>query len=257
VLLDDPEMVFQEAGGTGVTPDRFMPELRAPQRLNRGLVIVLPGIEGYSHLNRRIVRGLVLGGVPHAIEIYDWTYGWFWQLWSLRSRRRHTEQATLLAGKIAAYQNEYPGRPVYLVGHSGGGSMLAYTLEALEPGRKITGGIMLVPALSPSYSLMVAVSRTEQGLWNFCSHGDILFLGAATLLCGTTDGRHAVAAGNLGFTSQVVTEAAHSETAVLRNVGYQWNMLSTGHWGGHLSISSSRFIARDVAPLIMNPASLE
>ena len=128
--------------------------------------------------------------------------------------------------------------------------MIAYTLEALEPGRKITGGIMLVPALSPGYSLKMAVSRTERGIWNFCSHGDFLFLGVATLLCGTTDGRHCVAAGNVGFTDRVVREAECSESAVLRNVGYQWGMLSTGHWGGHLSISSSRFIARDVAPLI-------
>ena len=225
-------------------------DLKSPERLDQGLVVVLPGIEGLSHLNRRMVRGLAMGGVTHAIEIYDWTYGRFWQLWSLRSRRRHTEQATLLAGKIAAYQNEYPGRPVHLVGHSGGGAMIAYTLEALEPGRKITGGIMLVPALSPGYSLKMAVSRTERGIWNFCSHGDFLFLGVATLLLGTTDGQHCVSAGNLGFTDRVVSDAACSETAVLRNVGYQWNMLKTGHWGGHLSISSSRFIARDVAPLI-------
>ena len=129
-----------------MTANDDLGELKTPERLDRGLVIVLPGVEGYSHLNRRIARGLALGGVTHAIEIYDWTYGWFWQLWSLRSRRRHTEQATLLAGKIAAYQVEYPGRPVHLIGHSGGGAMIAYTLEALEPGRKITGGIMLVPA---------------------------------------------------------------------------------------------------------------
>ncbi len=236
-----------------MTPERFMPELRTPQRLDRGLVIVLPGVEGFSYLNRSIAHGLARGGVTHAIEIYDWTYGRCWQLWSLRSRRRHTEQATLLAAKIAAYQTEYPGRPLHLVGHSGGGAMIAYTLEALEPGRKITGGIMLVPALSPGYSLKLAVARTERGIWNFCSHGDVLFLGVATLLFGTTDGRHGVSAGNLGFASRVVQDAVHSETAVLRNVGYHWNMLSTGHWGGHLSISSSRFIARDVAPLIREP----
>ncbi len=225
-------------------------DLRTADRMDRGLVIVLPGIEGYSHLNRRIAHGLALGGVTHAIEIYDWTLGPLWQLWSLRSRKHHFEQATLLAGKIAGYQQEYPGRPVHLVGHSGGGSMVAYTLEALEPGRQITGGIMLVPALSRGYSLKVAVSRTERGIWNFCSHGDVLFLGVATLLFGTTDGRHCVAAGNLGFTAPVVQEATLSDAVALRNVGYQWNMLATGHWGGHLSITMSRFIARDVAPLI-------
>ena len=128
--------------------------------------------------------------------------------------------------------------------------MIAYTLEALDPLRKITGGIMLVPALSPGYSLRVAVSRTERGIWNFCTHGDVLFLGLATLLCGTTDGRRCVAAGNVGFTAKVISDAVHSPESVLRNVPYQWNMLPTGHWGGHLSVVAQQFIARDVAPLI-------
>ena len=222
-----------------------------PERLDRGLVIVLPGIEGYSRHNRSIARGLDQGGVTHAIEIYDWTLGWLRQLWSLRSRRHHTEQAAILAEKIATYQDKYPGRPVHLVGHSGGGSMIAYTLEALEPGRSITGGVMLVPALSPGYSLKVAVSRTERGIWNFCSRGDVLFLGVATLVVGTTDGRHCIAAGNRGFSARTVEEAAHSEQAVLRNVPYQWNMFPTGFWGGHLSITSARFIARDVVPIFL------
>ena len=114
----------------------------------------------------------------------------------------------------------------------------------------LTGGIMLVPALSPGYSMQVAVSRTERGIWNFCSHGDMLFLGLATLVCGTTDGRHCVAAGNAGFSSRVIAEAECSDTARLRNAPYQWSMLQTGHWGGHLSVTAQRFIARDVAPII-------
>ena len=233
-----------------------LPELCTPERLERGLVIVLPGIEGRSYLNRSIARGLARGGVTQAIEIYDWTFGVPWQLWSLRSRRRHTEQATQLAAKIAAYQNEYPGRPVHLVGHSGGGAMIAYTLETLEAGRKITGGIMLVPALSPSYSMRKAVSRAEYGIWNFCTHGDVLFLGLGTLVCGTTEGRHCVAAGNIGFSAKVIEAAVHSENARLRNVPYHWSMLKTGHWGGHLSVAASRFIAEHVAPLILAGSAL-
>ena len=185
-----------------MTINHPLSELNTPERLSRGLVIVLPGIEGRSYLNRSIARGLAQGGVEYGIEIYDWTYGPPWQLWSLRSRRRHTEQATLVAAKIAAYQNEYPKRPVHLVGHSGGGAMIAYTLETLEAGRKITSGVMLVPALSPKYPMRQAVSRTERGIWNFCSHGDLLFLGIGTLLCGTTEGLHCVSAGNVGFSKR-------------------------------------------------------
>ena len=233
-----------------MTINHPLSELNTPERLSRGLVIVLPGIEGRSYLNRSIARGLAQGGVEYGIEIYDWTYGPPWQLWSLRSRRRHTEQATLVAAKIAAYQNEYPKRPVHLVGHSGGGAMIAYTLETLEAGRKITSGVMLVPALSPKYPMRQAVSRTERGIWNFCSHGDLLFLGIGTLLCGTTEGLHCVSAGNVGFSKQVVQDSIVSNKAQLRNVPYQWHMLKTGHWGGHLSVAVPQFVAGHVAPLV-------
>lgn len=226
-------------------------KLRSPERLAQGLVIVLPGIEGYSRLNRRLARGLAQGGVPYSIEIYDWTYGWCWQLWSLRSRRRHIEQATILASRIAEYQNQYRGRPVHLVGHSGGGAMIAFTLEALDPSRKITSGVMLVPALSPNYDLRTAVSRTERGIWNFCSYGDVFFLGVGTLLCGTADGRHCIAAGNTGFSRAVVERSRASDQAAIRNVPYRWEMFQAGHTGGHLSVTTAEFASQEIAPLFL------
>lgn len=234
-----------------MTRSADMEELRTPDRLAQGLVLVLPGIEGYSRLNRRLARGLAQGGVPFSIEIYDWTFGWIWQLWSLRSRRRHIEQATILASRIAEYQNQHPGRPVHMVGHSGGGAMIAFTLEALDPVRRITSGVMLVPALSPDYDLRTAVSRTEQGIWNYCSRGDVFFLGAGTLLCGTADGRHCVAAGNTGFLEAAVARAKVTEQASLRNVPYRREMIRTGHTGGHLSVTRPGFISQEIAPLFV------
>lgn len=231
-------------------------KLRTPERLAQGLVLVLPGIEGYSRLNRRLARGLAQGGVPYSIEIYDWTFGWIWQLWSLRSRRRHTEQATILASRIAEYQNQYPGRPVHMVGHSGGGAMIAFTLEVLDPSRKITSGVMLVPALSPNYDLRTAVSRTERGIWNYCTRGDLFFLGAGTLLCGTADGRHCIAAGNVGFSKSALAQGRVSNQAALRNVPYRWEMFRSGHTGGHLSVTRSQFAAREIAPQLMRGCSL-
>ena len=66
-------------------------------RLARGLVIVLPGIEGRSVFNEEICRGLDLGGVDGAIELYDWTsgvpFGFVVNLWS--SRRNHQEAANI------------------------------------------------------------------------------------------------------------------------------------------------------------------
>ena len=49
--------------------------LRTADRMQRGLVLVLPGIEGESCLNHSIVRGLADGGVPSGIEVVNWTTG--------------------------------------------------------------------------------------------------------------------------------------------------------------------------------------
>src|SRR5262245_16474055 len=43
--------------------------LRTPERLERGLVVVLPGIEGECLINHSIARGLADGGFGGAIEI--------------------------------------------------------------------------------------------------------------------------------------------------------------------------------------------
>ena len=37
-----------------------------------GAVFVLPGIEGEGRLNHAVARGLKQGGVPYAVEIFDW-----------------------------------------------------------------------------------------------------------------------------------------------------------------------------------------
>ncbi|MEZ6144184.1 MAG: hypothetical protein R3B91_01875 [Planctomycetaceae bacterium] len=101
---------------------RNRPELMTPDRLDQGYIIVLPGIEGESVLNRNIVRGLLRANVPYGIEIYDWTYGLKGYLLNLRYRRRHREQAEIICDKLANYRCRHPHQPVYLIGHSGGGS---------------------------------------------------------------------------------------------------------------------------------------
>src|SRR5713226_2011842 len=73
-------------------------DLRTPERLDKGLVLVLPGIEGESFLNHNIARGLADGGIRSAIEIFDWTTGVIlFFLYHLRGWRRNVAQADRLA----------------------------------------------------------------------------------------------------------------------------------------------------------------
>ena len=118
---------------------RLLNDLRAPSRLERGLVIVLPGIEGESCINHSIARGLADGGVESAIEIFDWTTGFILLFpYHLRGWRRNISQAERLVQRIVEYRMAHPGCPVHLVGHSGGGAMTILTLERLPPETRVT-----------------------------------------------------------------------------------------------------------------------
>lgn len=229
----------------------WLDELRSADRLANGHVIVLPGIEGFSRWNRSIARGLQAAGLPHAIEIHDWTYGRWQSLRSLRSRRRHHEQRAAIADKIAATRARHPGAPIWLIGHSGGGALSVLTLEHLPAELRIEGAILLAPALSPSYPMSSALAHTRRGVWNFSSWGDAFFLIFGTLVMGTIDGRHAISAGASGFRRAAVSQtAAASNTPRLVEVPWRRSMFAQRHFAGHFGCVHSAFVREWVAPIL-------
>jgi hypothetical protein len=91
--------------------------IRTADRYTRGVVFVLPGIEGRSVWNRNIALGLDEGGVASAIEVYDWTTGvpgTF--VYNLANLDRNRQEARKLADRILAYRDRYPGSPVHVIG---------------------------------------------------------------------------------------------------------------------------------------------
>jgi pimeloyl-ACP methyl ester carboxylesterase len=228
-------------------------DLRTPERFDTGLVLVLPGIEGESLLNHSIARGLADGGVGAAIEIFDWTTGVIlFSLYHLRSKKRHIDQARRLVERILAYRQLYPGRPIHLVGHSGGGAMIVLALERLPVEHQVTSAILLQSALSPDHDLTMALSRTERGLWSFSSRLDMFFLGIGTLACGTLDGKHRAASGMVGYREPagLPPDGRELYRTRLHQVAYQPSMAVDFHFGGHLCVASRPFIAHAVAPLL-------
>lgn len=221
----------------------------SPQRLDRGLVLVLPGIEGRSKLNEQIARGLNDGGVDWAIRIDDWTSMWGPGI-SLRDMGRNLRKADDIAREIEMYHYEHPGKPVVLVGQSGGGGMAAFVAEELDPSHQVDGIVMLAPALSPTYMLDRALKASRKGLVNFYSKGDWVLLGVGTTIAGTMDGKHTSSAGRIGF---VLPLAADKKVykAKLYQVPYQKQMAEAGYSGGHISSSAVDFVADYVAPLVL------
>ena len=230
-------------------------DLLSAERRKCGHVIVLPGIEGYSRWNRSIVRGLEDAQVLHAMEIHDWTYGRWLSPVSLRSNKLHQEQSRVIAEKVLQSREEYPGAPIWLIGHSGGGAMAVLSLEQLPDDVRIAGAILLAPALSPGYALRAALSRTERGMWNFRSWGDLFFLALGTVLLGTVDGRHTVSAGARGFQSatdiRVDGECETGDHPQLHEIAWRPGMVSERHLGGHFGCVHRLFVSRRVAPILL------
>ncbi len=232
----------------GCTHHAGQPYMSA-ERIGRGLVIVLPGIEGRSPLTAAIAKGLNQGGIDHAIEIYDWT-SWLGPGYNLRAEERNRREAAKLARRIADYQADFPDRPVVLIGQSGGGAIAAWAAEAMPGGARASGIIMLAPALSPPYLLDLAMSNLERGIISFYSERDRLFLAWGTTIYGTMDGEHTSSAGHTGFD---VPTAGGKPAGYERlfQIGWREKMSRTGHHGVHLTSSAVGFVAAYVAPFVL------
>ena len=222
-----------------------------PARLDKGLILVLTGIEGRSKLNEDICWGLADSGIEQAIELVDWTVhvpGAY--LFNLRNEARNREKAGQIADRIERYQATHPSRPVFLVGHSGGGAMAIWIAEALQPNSKIDGIILLSASISPDYLLDPALLHCKRGIVSFYSPKDWVFLGVGTAAWGTMDGEHTPSAGMVGF--NVPAEPAEAGLYhKLYQIPWREEMEMTGFAGTHLTSAARRFIARYVSPLIM------
>ncbi|NBB96097.1 MAG: hypothetical protein GVY16_10225 [Planctomycetes bacterium] len=216
-------------------------------RLERGLVIVLPGIEGRGPLNAAITEGLNEGGVNWGIEVWDWTSP-LGELYNLRATDRNKRKAVDLAYRINRYRTTYPDRPIVLVGQSGGAAIAVWAAEALHREQRVDGAILINATLSPTYNLTPALGNTQRGIVSFHSQRDWVLLGVGTKTFGTMDGKHTAAAGKESF---VIPPSMPDAYTRLYQIGWTKDMASTGHGGGHFSSAAEGFVARYVAPLVL------
>ena len=228
------------------------------RRLEEGLVLSLDGVGGYNWLNRLLRRGLREGGVKSAIVLYHWSVGplglWFSDL---MLRRRNRASAAILAEYIAEYRRRMPGRPVTLIGHSGGGGIAAWVLEALPEGCQVDRAMLLSPALSPRYNLARALLAVRDRLYVAYSWTDIGLMAVGTTLFGTIDGPHTPCAGLIGF--RLPRNLSAEERAAyrkVRQIGWRPQMIRDGNWGDHTGFTTHRYACRVLAPVVLGLADI-
>lgn len=232
-------------GGSGLDRVNMDPGFVNEERAERGVVVILPGIEGESSANHEIRQGLRDGGIPYALAIYRWGSGnMLANQVDVEGNRR---KAAELAQRIVTYQQRHPGRPVFLLGHSAGGGMAVFALEYLGqiPGARPVDGVFLLSAsISADYDLSTALRMTRRGLANV-SNPDDRMLKEGTGTFGNVDGGKGDSAGRTGFLRRYrnVYERQLTSAEVLRDVG------ETGP--AHFAATKNKLIAKYAPAWIM------
>lgn len=224
-----------------------------PERMDRGLVIILPGIEGESTFNRDIRRGLEQSGLYCAMPIHHWGR-------PIPIAGPLINQVDVLGNRLAGkgiarsivdYRNSYPGRPVYVVGHSGGGGVAIFAVEALPDGYEVDGVVLLSASISAGYNLTEALQKSRHGIVSFFSRADVGLLVVGTTLAGNVDGARGPGAGAFGF--DLPKHDADPGRLQAYHKLYQVGLDSRKEGGflkAHSSTTRMGFVAYNVAPWI-------
>jgi pimeloyl-ACP methyl ester carboxylesterase len=218
--------------------------------VERGLVWMLPGVEGGSWSMGWARAAFRDAGVTGEIRVFDWQrpFGTLKNLTDYEGNRRKARQ---IAREITDYRQQHSRATVDLVGYSGGGGLAIMVAEALPEGVHLRNVVLVQPALSPDYDLTTALLRIDGRLVNFYSPYDWLILGLGTRVFGTMDRREVASAGKERFD---LTRAVHDP--VLREKieqrGWELRMIGDGHFGDHFSILSYWWNRRYVAPYLLS-----
>jgi pimeloyl-ACP methyl ester carboxylesterase len=225
-----------------------------PDRMDKGLVLVLPGIEGPSLNTVLISRGL--GDLPFAIATYDWRQGrpGVQYGYDTKAARKSAEG---VAEHIAKYREEYPGRPVFIVGHSGGGGIAVFSAESMPDGAPVDGVVILEGALGPQYDLTRAIRGSNRHIAN-CYCWNDLFLWGLTTVGHNVDGSAGRTAGQEGFSlPKNAPKDRILAFACVKEIPWDSSMIKEGNVGGHFGVVAPGYIEAHVAPVISQWAAAD
>jgi len=234
------------AGGCASSRRSYVTEAR----LDAGLVVSLDGVGGYNWGPRWLRSGLDEAGVKAALYIYDWSKGpsaMF--VGDLVAKDRNHAIAEELAALVVAYAAAKPNRPITLIGHSGGAAVVTWALEALPEKVQVDQAILLAPALAPDYDLSSALRAVKRRMYVMYSYADVGLMAAGTAVFGTMDRHHSVSAGLTGF-KVPDSPADRAQYAKVHQVPWTLKLVSTGHLGGHMGWTTTRFARDFIAPIL-------
>jgi len=225
----------------------FQPEPITQVQLERGKIVMLPGVESGAWQFEKTHKGLRAAGIDRAIEVIEWGLRPFGSLPNLVDLPANQQRARCVADRIAKYHENYPDKPITLIGYSGGGGLAVLTAEALADEVMLDRLILLAPALSPEYDLSKALSKCRNGCVHFYSNNDWWTLGVGTSLFGTIDRKQTDSAGYVGFKNAKGDILNHGR---LTQIAWKPEWIVLGHRGGHTGWLAKDWAQKTLAPQI-------
>lgn len=214
------------------------------------LLIHVGGWNGPVTGDERFVEALRRGGLPHELELFDWTDG-ARGIFALRRAQQSQAPSDKLAARIRAAHAEAPGRSIVLTGDSAGCGVLLQALGKLPADVHVQTVILASPAVSSGYDLAPALLHVRGHAYSFSSKSDWFILQWGTTIFGTVDRMHESAAGNAGFRAPADTRA----TPKLVQLPYDPSWRSRfDQPGGHSDPLRAKFAEGYIAPLILQDA---
>ncbi len=211
-------------------------------------VILCPGIAGHDLLCHRLTRQI--DNLPDvSAQLWDWTVveytGDPTGLRNLTDFPRNQRRAALLARQIMYWRAAHPTDHLSLVGVSGGAGIVLFAAADLPNDFTLDRIVLISGAVSPTFDLASAASRTQRGIFNYYSKGDSLVLNDGTSRHGTTDRKFVPSCGYCGFAKPANPDV----TANLYQLEWKPEYRSLGNDAGHLGGLNTVFAQRFILPL--------
>jgi pimeloyl-ACP methyl ester carboxylesterase len=215
-----------------------------------GVVFVANGSGDFRTVTTNLGQVVAETSTPLQIETVLWSHGFGRYVTDHLDHANHLTQGSRLAADVTAYRQAYPGRKVYLVGHSAGCAVVLAAAERLPAG-SVDRIILLAPSVCVHYDLRPALCTARGGIDVFYSEEDRLILGLGMEVVGTAEHCCREAAGQYGFTPIVDCPGDAALYAKLRQHRWDPAVAWSGHSGGHYGSNQAGFLRAYVLPLLV------
>ncbi len=177
---------------------------------------------------------------PATLLINQWDYP------------RNMHRVDRLVHELKDWREKNPDTHLYLVGFSGGAAFALWAVERLPEDFGVERIVLMGGSVAPDYDLTKVLQRTHQGVFNYYSFADKVFLRDGTIIHGTMERKFCESAGYSGFVAPENPQLASK----LEQFKWDPSMKELGNHGRHWGPFAEPFLRTYFLPLFDQSAQL-